>query len=308
MEKYKINTILVALDLSKNDDALIDRVIRLSHISEIYKVYFLNIQKNLDLDDKIEEKHPDVVAPLDEQIKKMIEEKIKSSSAGAMNSDYDIFVDDGDPTKKILKWTKIKDVDLLLLGKKITSEGSGVSANKIARTCSCSVSFIPEVVQENPNEVIVPIDFSEPSILAVRQALFLFKEYPTIKVNCVHFYEVPSGYHTSGKSYEEFAQVMKENSTKEFNRIKEIIGEEAKNLTCNYVLNENNSIAEQILKYAVKEKASGIIVGSRGRTMAASLVLGSVADKLISINTHFSLFIAKEKNKNLSFLEALIDT
>jgi len=302
-----INTVLVALDLSGVDETLIDYIIQASQRTSIRKVYFLNVQKDLDLPDAILRKYPDLLAPKDEQIEKIIEDKISSSPYGKLNCEYELDVIEGNPTEKILKWVKIKDVDLLIMGKKLSFESSAVSSNKIAKLCPCSVFFIPEVMHEDPAEFIVPVDFSQPSKIALQQALLLRKQFPDLEIKCIHVYSVPSGYHTSGKSYDEFSEIMKENSEKEYRKFVGKLGKEASGVECKFVLHESDNVASQIFKYAIKEQASGIIIGSRGRTLAASIILGSVADKLISINTHLPLFIAKEKNSNMNFFEALTD-
>ncbi len=302
-----ISTVLVGLDLSDVDETLIDQVILASQKTTIQKVYFINIQKSLDLSDEILQKYPGLLAPKDEQIKKIIADKIESSLVGKLNADYEIDVVDGTATNELLKWAKIKEVDLLMLGKKLSFESSGISASKIAKLVPCSVFFIPEVMPWDPQIFIIPIDFSEPSKHALEHGLFVKEFYKDIEVRCVHFYEVPSGYHTSGKSYEEFAAIMKKNSEENFDKFIQSMALKKDEVKCDFVLSKSDSIASQIYKYALKEQVSGIIMGSRGRTMAASIILGSVSEKLLEINTHFPLYIAKEKNKNLGFFDALIN-
>lgn len=302
---YSINTLLVGLDNSEMDDTLIDYVIRFSQRYKITHAYFINVQKSLDLPSEILEKYPDLIAPKDEQVSKIIEDKIKKSDSGALNCTYTIEVIEGNATEQILKRSRQKEVDLIILGKKLSTEGSGISAGKIVKLSHCSVFFIPEVVLDQPENLIVPVDFSPSSKIALEQAIFLSKQNPDIKVSCVHFYEVPSGYHYSGKDYDEFAELMKTNAEKLYQEFIKKIDTAGMNLTCDFILDKSDNVAKQIYKYAVKKHSSGIVMGSRGRTAAASFVLGSVTEKLIHINEHLPLFIAKEKNHNLNFLEAL---
>ena len=304
-----IKTILVGLDISDIDETLIDHVIRASQRVDIQKVYFINVQKSLDLPEEILQKYPNMLAPKDEQIKQIITDKLNTSPEGKLNAAYELNIIEGTVTDQLLKWTKIKEVDLLILGKKLSFESSGISASKIAKLVPCSVFFIPEAMPLDPSTFVVPIDFSGPSKNALEQALLIKRFYDDVHIKCVHFYEVPSGYHTSGKSFEEFERIMKENAQKEYQKfIATFPQTDDGPIECDFVLDKSENVASQILKYALREQASGIIMGSKGRTKAASFILGSVAEKLLGINTHLPIFIAKDKNKNLDFLEALINT
>ena len=48
-----------------------------------------------------------------------------------------------------------------------------------------------------------------------------------------------------------------------------------------------------------------LLVGSQGRTAAASLLLGSVSEKMLHYENHIPLLVVKEKGGNLGFFEAL---
>ena len=303
-----VKTILVGLDLTDIDETLIDHVIMMSQKTELQKVYFINIQKSLELPEEVKKKHPGLLAPKDEQIKKIIIDNINSSPVGRLKADYEIKILEGPTTEVLLKWTNIKEVDLLVLGKKLSFESSGIAPGKIAMSVPCSVFFIPEVMPVDPNAFLVPVDFSDSSKNALEQAIRVSQVYVGSEIKCVHFYEVPSGYHTSGKSFEEFAGIMKANAEKEFAKFIESMDVKKQSIHCEFILNKSESVASQIFKYALREGVSGIIIGSKGRTMAASLVLGSVAEKLRDINTHLPLYIAKEKNKNMGLFEALFNS
>ena len=65
---YNLKRILIALDLTEMDDALIKYVVRLSNIIDIKKVYFIHVEKHLELPDGIDLKTSNSSSPLDETI------------------------------------------------------------------------------------------------------------------------------------------------------------------------------------------------------------------------------------------------
>jgi nucleotide-binding universal stress UspA family protein len=55
----------------------------------------------------------------------------------------------------------------------------------------------------------------------------------------------------------------------------------------------------------MKENASAIIVGSKGRSQAAALLIGSVAERLLKLNSHLPQYVIKEQRKNMDLMDAL---
>jgi nucleotide-binding universal stress UspA family protein len=301
-----IKRILVACDLTEMDETLIRYITRLSNEIHLDKVYFLNVMKNLELPEKLVEKYPDLVAPLDETTKKEIQYTIREAAGDQLKVDYDIEVVDGNRAENILKWAKIKEIDLIVLGRKSGLEGEGIVSSKVVKLAPCSVALVPEILPENLKKLVLPVDFSPASKTALEHALVMAKAIPGLKITCFSVYDVPSGYHVSGKSYEEFAEIMKQNaqeSFKEFVSGYEKLGVE---IEIKLELNDEKNIPKAIYQFAVKEKASAIVVGSKGRTQAAAVLIGSIAEKLIRLNSLLPVIVVKERRHNMDFLEALL--
>lgn len=302
----EIKRILVAVDLTEMDETLIRYIAYISNKIKLDKVYFINVMKNLELPEKILEKYPNLAAPMDESTKKEIQYTIDEEAGNQLKVDYEIKITDGDITDKVLKWAKIKDVDMILLGRKSGLEGQGIVSSKIVRLAPCSVVFVPEVLPELLKRLLVPIDFSDASKLSVKYALFIAKNVPELKVTFLNVYHVPTGYHVSGKSVTEFAEIMKQNAEESF---KEFISEfdtSQLNYEAKFIFDEKNDPAKKIYHFALKNNATAISVGSKGRTQAAAVLLGSVSEKLITLNSQIPTIVAKQPRHNMKFLEALL--
>ena len=56
---------------------------------------------------------------------------------------------------------------------------------------------------------------------------------------------------------------------------------------------------------AHQENADVILIGARGRTAATAIFLGSVTEKLLTLDSDIPLLIVKDKKKTFDFLELL---
>ena len=301
-----IKRILVAVDLTEMDESLVRYITFLSNKIKLDKVYFINVMKSMELPEKIIEKYPNLAAPMDEATKKEIEFTINKEAGNQLKVDYEIKITDGNPTEKILKWAKIKEVDLIVLGRKSKLDGQGIVSGKIVKLAPCSVVFVPEVLTESLDTLLVPIDYSDASKLAAEYAMFIATNIPELKVTFLNIYDVPTGYHTSGKSYEEFTEIMKQNAEESFKEFIDMFDVSRLNYETKFVLDEKNEVAKKIYQFAEENELAAIAVGSRGRTQAAAALLGSIAEKLIRLNSRIPTIVVKQPRQNMDFLEALL--
>jgi nucleotide-binding universal stress UspA family protein len=190
------------------------------------------------------------------------------------------------------------------MGRKIKLNGHGTLAKNLAQKAPCSVLFLTEDIKIKELEhILVPIDFSEHSYLTLQFVERLSHEF-NAKISCIHIFEVPTGYYKTGKSYNEFVQIMEKNAKKEYEVF--IHKHKLHHYDCQFVLKEDDPAANYILTAAKTYPVDMIVMGSRGRTDSAAFLLGSVAEKLIQINNETPMLILKKKGENMSFLEALL--
>lgn len=302
----EIKRVLVAVDLTEMDETLVQYITLLSNNISLDKIYFLNVIKSFALPKEIASKYPDVVAPQDEAIRKEIQFTIDQEASNLLKADYEIKAVEGNRAEQLLKWAKIKEVDLIVLGRKSELEGEGIISKKVVRLAPCSVILVPEVLPQHLQKIVVPIHFSEASNLAFEFSLNLASHHQGLKIECLNIFSVPTGYHATGKSFEKFAEIMKNNSQKSFEDLLENYDTKGLKIEAKFELDEKDSISKKIYQFAVKEQATAIVIGSKGRTQAAAILLGSVAEKLIHLNAQLPLFVVKQRGHNMDFLEALL--
>ncbi len=294
-----IKNILICLDRTQTDHDLLNfgRFI-INSSDTVEKVIVINILKSLSIPSEVLEEFPDLK-------KNAVEERIRDLN-GILEehlSDKDIekevVVETGSSLKTILKIINSESIDLVLAGKKPSDEGHGILTQRLGRRCPVTLLIVPKGSTEKIEagnkirRILVPTDFSEYSILAIERAVDIAKNYEGTEIVVQHVYSVPSGYHYSGKSRDEFGQIMKKNAEKQFKKF--ILKCNCKDINIRevYTLDDNENIVEDIHNFAKEIEATGIIFGSKGMTATTSYFLGSTAEKLIKIDTDFPLMVVR---------------
>ena len=304
-ESTSFKVALVALDLTEIDDHVLKYTAMLSKHMELERIYFVHIAKRLVLSEELLEKFPDLSGPIDEKIEVDIHEKVQQYF-GDQNVTTKCIVQDGAPVDGILKLVKIKQVDLVIVGQKKTLKGSGIISGRLARRCPCSLLFVTEQKEEvKLDKILVPVDFSNHSHLALKRSQELAKKSGAA-LSISHVYNVPKGYYKTGKSFEEFSEIMRQNAEDDFNRFL-TRNDLADDFDCSYKLTKDGTIASSIHDHAYDTDVDLIVTGSKGRrgAIATSMLLGSVAEKLVFLDAGIPVLIIKSEGENTGILEAL---
>jgi len=233
----------------------------------------------------------------------MIQTKLKEFNFPE-DIETEVFVDEGNHAlESFLRWAKIKNVDLVIMGRKDTMKGNGVLADGVAKKAPCSVLLVQEKRPVKfPKKILIATDFSSHNHLIYEFAELVAEE---VKAELVplHLYEVPQGYSKTGKTFEEFAEIMKENTKADYKKF--VSKHKNQDLECEMVLNEGKNPGILILEFATQIEADLILLGSRGRTSSAAILLGSTAEKLIHANKLLPMLIFKKKGETMGFFDAL---
>ena len=193
----------------------------------------------------------------------------------------------------------------MLLGRKLDLEGRGTLALKLARVAHCSVLFIPEGVSFQMKKMLVSVDFSKTSALALEAAMRI-RNVTDANIILHNAYEVPSGYHFTGKSFDEFKRIMEQNAREDAYEFLKKAGLKPEEVQLALTFDDEEDPGERAYEAATGNNVDMMIIASRGRTGLASLLLGSVAEKMIRYDSDIPLLIVKDRKENLGFFQALL--
>ncbi|MBD1396079.1 universal stress protein [Pontibacter sp. JH31] len=301
-----LKRIMVGLDLSEMDDTLIRYTAFLCSISEIEKVYFIHAEKSLEIPTEVLEDMPNVI-PADERLKVALEDKVRQYFGPDHRTQMAVQVVEGTPLKELLHWSKIKQIDMVLVGRKLRLRGSGVLAHKILRTGRMSVLFVPENAHPVLNHIVVSVDFSEYSLMALDRILHSALTRPEVQITCLHIYQVPTGYITLGMRYEDFDERMQGFARDKFEQVVARFPELGDRANLKLVKQGNDDdMGELIVVEAKREQADMLVIGAKGKSAAALFVLGSVTEKILRHNNDIPMIVYKKSNEAIGFLDALL--
>ena len=304
--KNHLSRFLIGLDNSKADQSLITYICRLSRHIPIDKVYFVHINPNLEMPEEISKKYAELLSPVDEGIKNNIKREIEKQ-AEECGLNYEVIVQEGESIKDLLKLGKIKKIDALIFGKKPLDEGSGLIPHRIASRSPFSVIMVPTPLHENYEikKIMIATDFSDYATLAMEQALAIL-EATGGEIILHHVYEVPLGYYKTGKSFEEFATIMKGHAEKDMKKFLQPFSESLHRITPVYSLRDKTRIGDLLWKAADEHAVDMVVMGSKGRTAASAMLMGSVADSTLHHDFKHPVIVMKKPKENMGFLEALL--
>ncbi|WP_017731705.1 universal stress protein [Nafulsella turpanensis] len=300
--------ILVALDLSELDPLLIQFASYIARSAGAERVYFVNILRSFHIPSEILREFPDIIKNAVEERRGKMKELVKQNFENLEGIKAQYLVKDGQPAKKILQMVKDSDIDLVLAGKKKSLEGTGVLVQRLARRSDCSLLIVPEGSSPKIEKLLVPSDFSENSKLALEAAINIAeRNSPDIQLIVQNVYSVPAGYHYTGKTYEEFSEVMKKHAKRDYKKFVKDIDTRNVKVKDVYSLDKNENKMSDIYAKAKEIKADGIVIGAKGRTAATALFLGSIAERAIQMNEKFPLLVVRPKGQNAGFMDFILD-
>ena len=282
---YLIKKMVVCLDQTSLDQTLIQHAAFIAQVNQTKKIYFVNVIKNLSIPKEVLEEFPNLV------------ENMVNERQEAMES----------MVKKILKLAEEKSADMILIGRKVHLPGTGVASTRLARRASCSLLIVPEGSVTKMKRLLVPSDFSDYSKDALEEAIMIAEKHGGLEIVCQNVFTVPSGYHYTGKTYDEFTQIMRMHAEINYKKFIRKIDTKGNTITPVYTQDVNDDPVEEIVAKAKEIDADGIIIGAKGRTAATALFIGSMAERLIQYNDSIPLLVTRPKGKNAGILDYILE-
>mgnify|MGYP001284670002 CR=1 FL=1 len=273
-----INKIVVGLELKEIDSYILEYLKMVGILLKPNEIQFINIHKE-ELPEDIAEKFPEITENIDNHyIKEMVAETTNITLLD-INISYKAI--QGNILVEILNASNQKNVDLLVIGRKHERQDRHIHYRTIIRKAVSNILIIPEKTCLEMKNFLVPIDFSQYSKFSIKQAITLAKA-ANAKIVLQNIYEVPSGYSKTGKTFSEFADIMKSHAKEKCDAFLKDIDLKDISYEIIYTLNENSSISKTIEDTITILEPDLLILGSKGKNKFSAILVGSTAESLIS--------------------------
>ncbi len=305
---YLIKKLIVCLDQTPLDQTLIEHAAFISQINQTKKIYFANVIKNLSIPKEVLEEFPNLIENMVMERKEAMQKQVEAHFPEIKGLSISYIVKEGNLSKKIIKLAEEKSADMIIIGRKVNLPGTGVASQRLARRASCSLLIVPEGSKPRISKLLVPSDFSDYSKDAMEEAIMIAEKHGgKVDIVCQNVYNVPSGYHFTGKTYEEFSEIMKMHTEINFKKFIRKIDTKGITITPVYTKDDDDDPVQEIVAKALEIGADGIIIGAKGRTAATALFIGSIAERLIQYNDSLPLLVTRPKGKNAGILDYILE-
>ncbi|MEQ8471049.1 MAG: universal stress protein [Marinoscillum sp.] len=300
---YPYKNLLVPLNLTTTDEAAIRFSSQISLTSKSENAYFIHVKRPSEIPQQILDEYPQLLVPSEEERKQKMQSQVEVGWFESPDTNVVFQIEAGTPLEVLLEHIVKKDIDLVVIGRKTEAKDTRRLPINLARKAPCSVLVVPENSKHTISNILVPIDFSEFALNALEQAVNLAFANNISTIQCVNVFQLPIGYYKTGKSQEEFQELMKKNAIKDYERFVKKI--DLKGVEVNPIFLHHDKPAQAIQSVVENNKVDLLVLGTRGRNAGAGLLLGSVTEDII-LNTRIPLMAVKKKGTGLSLLEVLL--
>lgn len=298
----KMNKFLLVLRQYETDPQIIQYTKYMIKVFKPSHLFVMWMTSPYEYPKKIENNFPKLKKTVDLALR---EEKIKSAKKTFQSSDLkkmDFIFAEGNPYTIIPRKIRSLGIKLLIMERNYPGFGPTLLVEKIVRKSPCSTLVVSGKSESELKNILVPIDFTQNSAIAVKNAL-KFKLLPDFKkVICLHYYNVPFNLSRLGIGLGEFTKLMEDNSKISFETFLNDFEEENEYIT---PLLEPDLTLVESLKESIKSHHVDLILMSNRGQDSVPMVIGSLTE-LILKHTNIPIFILKNKIRKTSAIKKLI--
>lgn len=199
---------------------------------------------------------------------------------------------------KLVEFTLAAKSDLILLGHRKNRTGQRSLARRLAMVTRCSVWMVPQESSPGIQRMLAPVDFSQPSADSLSQATALAQIHGLRECLALHVFFDPSTIR-----YEEHNDDVRGREEQVFSQFLARI--DTHGVTVRPEFEESSNIASAILRKAEEYRADLIVISTRGRSRAATMLLGSATSQVMAEST-VPVLAVKHYGDQLHLMEALL--
>ena len=260
---YQLDHILVPLDLSEMDDFLIRYC---NYIIKSFKpksITFMHVMQSYDIPKNVLEAYPDLDEPISKVLQDELEEKVTELFEKNDNVKIIIKVEEGITTETLVEYAKDHNITLTLMGKKIGYKGRGSTVRRVLNLIPSSVMLVSETTPYQINHIMVRMDFSRISGMALKMGLRI-SDLTGAKVTCHNVHKLPLHYlsQPSRSDRAKVEQQVEKYALKEYNKFAKKQKINPQEIPCTVSLDTEKEEAHILYSQALKIGSEMILIVS----------------------------------------------
>ncbi len=282
------HNLLVGLSGTEKDLEMIRYASVVSRHCRPKRVNFVHVQA--------ENSSPKKTSPSFDQGMELIRNKV-TEHFDHPDLESECFVLRNSPIDGLLEFAATHETDLILVGHAKSTRG--IMGRRLAMKAPCSVWIKPEGAPLKIDNLLVPIDFSAPSADALESATMLVSQGKGNGCFALHVY-----FNEASVTYDEYDEVIRGQEMEAFSKFIAPInlhGIEVKPL-----FEESANVAHAIERVAESQQIDLVVMGTRGRSRSAAVLLGSETEHVIA-ESIVPVLAVKHFGARLNLLQAILD-
>ncbi|UCE58602.1 MAG: universal stress protein [Phycisphaerales bacterium] len=297
----RFERILVCIDQPERDSRMLAYTKAITRFADSKEVHILHVaddQERADADSSAP------AAVTEETLRAIAGEHFKDPAAPKCSFQ----VVQGSPLIEILRFGYEKDVDLIVIGLQHGEDNEtnrqALMSRRLTRKATCSVLALPEEYEVKADMILVPVRNSDCSANALDVACAIAAETKA-RVIPFNVYRLSVGYSRVGATREEHEALLDAAAQHECELLLKGIDTRSVAVSCETAPDPHNKPVPVILEAIERASADLVVIGARGRTGMAGVLLGAVTDQLISTST-VPVLAVKTKGECLGIVRALL--
>ncbi len=288
---------LIALDLSTMDEQLMDAMLMLQPTLQLEQLYFLHVMPDFTAPRNLDAQFQKMFAPempVDERARNQLAQKVQEKFDGQKGLKLQVDVREGKPYQKVIHWLEVKEAELLVVGNKKQSAGSGITARKAARKVDSHLLLVPDAPLKPIQKILVPVDFSDHSARALHFAETLSGSLPEAELDTLYVIDLPPlDYYALPYDQSGFRKVLLESAEQNQTKFFKDHQFDPKKIQAKFIENTYSNAGVHVHEFAVENDYDLIVIGAQGHSALESFVFGSVTEKLATVHKDCPIFVVR---------------
>jgi nucleotide-binding universal stress UspA family protein len=221
------------------------------------------------------------------------------AAASSLRVAYDVL--SGPLTDQLLAYTAQQQIDLLLVG---GGSSRRTLARRLAMKAPCSVWMVPQGAFPSLSKILVPIDFSDHAADTIKVACSMARLCEAAEAVCPEVVALHVYFNEAIVTYEDYDAVLRGQEAEAYEKFMAPLNCQGVRVRPRF--EESANVPHAIARAAKEEDADLIVMGTRGRSRSAAILLGSATDAMLT-DTTVPLLAIKHYGARMSVLQALLD-